>query len=173
MAYSKLPKVIQDYSLGKETINQANANNDQLREAYASKHGPFSGAGASSVWAKPGQHNDPLVVRTVLRVQYQSYGFAAYPFVIASGPGLPSVGAELLGGSGRLTLSVGLNNLKAMITAEQTSNTPVRIPRWNYTTPTTAAPVRGLNIWLWQLTAGEFSLADYDFEVLLWGTPFA
>lgn len=173
MAYSKLPKVIQDYSLGKETINQANTNTDQLREAYASKHGPFAGAGASSAWAKPGQHNDPFICRTVLRVTYQSYGFAAYPFVIASGPGLPSVGAELLGGGGRLTLSVGLNNLKAMIIAEQSDSSAVRIPRWNYTTPSSAAPVRGLDIWLWQLAAGEFSLADYNFHVVLWGTPFA
>jgi len=173
MAYSKLPKVIQDTGLGYQSINQANDNNAQLREAYAEGHGPFAGGGVSSIWSKPGQHDNLLICRTVIRIYQATYVITPEPMVLAAGPGMPAVGGWILGGGGRYSISVALDNLKAIITAEQPDSSAVRIPRWNYTVPATGVQTRGLDIWLWEESAGEFSLAAYDFEVLLWGTPFA
>ena len=172
MSFVKLPKVIQDYGLGKETINKANDNNAQLRDAYAEKHGTKD-PNAGNPWHQVGQHDDDLVARTVLRVRQVTYVIDPVPFVFAAGPGMPPVGGFLIGGGGHFTINVALDSLRAMVIAEQDDSTPTRIVRWNYTTPSATAPVRGLEIWLYELSGGAFALADYDFQLQLWGTPFS
>lgn len=93
MAYSKLQKVIQDFALGYQTVNQASDNIDAVRTDYFVKHGSQTipslgdptkpsinfGSGpnggltsqpqaGSQPWLKYGRHNDPLNPRGVVYI---------------------------------------------------------------------------------------------------------
>lgn len=172
MLYTKLPLVIQDYGLGLQTINQANDNNRGLKLLYAEKHGDVLGPAAPNPWKQRGAHNDVLVCRTAARVQQITIIISATPTIVASGPGFASAAARV--STGIYFFPLQLENVWAIVNAEQDDSTPVRLTKWRYLSPSNSySQQRGVVVETYELDTGSgtFALAEYDFQLNVWGTP--
>lgn len=169
MAYSKLPKLCQDYPLGFQDINQAIDNNAALRDLYDVRHGilePGPGsAGGRPPWTLAGRHDDAHVQRTVAHVTVSTQGAFVSGSLTVSGSAITAISR---GGTGQWVLSV--SNLSAWWAAGQPHDTAASQRK---VTCYRVLPTSGqhlLYVTTYALDSGAFAATDYDFSVALWGT---
>lgn len=166
MAYSKLPKVVQDYPLGYQDLNQAIDNNAALRDLYDAKHGARepSQLGANR-WALAGVHDDVHVARTVARVTVATVATVVTPTLEVTGLAITGVTRV---GTGQYALAVsGLASWWAAVTAEGTTTQRKTI---SYRVQPTGGQ-HEIYVTTMELGSGLFQEADYGFDVVVWGTP--
>lgn len=162
--YSKLGKVCQDFALGYPDLNQAIANTDAMRDAYAAKHGTKEPAPSNTYgtnpWQVAGHHNDPLVTRTIARVHTVFVSGVLAPQIDVLGPAISGITRI---GTGQWQVDIDqLSNWWLFVNIEASSNTPCR-KAVVYTSGGSAF------ISLYDLSAGTFALTDLDFDVQVWG----
>lgn len=185
MSYVKLPLVCQDYPLGRSTYNQACENLTATRAAWGEQHGiieqtpprPYEGFG---------QHNDPRIPRIVIDV-YPTNA-AAGSVAIITGPG--SVSGN--GGHGVLRRiyrhSTGIYSFEMAGPKSsffgrpepyQDSNGVVRFCRAVGFGPPSggsgivsndSAPVAGVVVNCYELSAGSFVNTDFAFSIAIYAT---
>ena len=85
MSYVKLFKKVQDHAVGIQSLNQAIDNNAALLAQFDAKHS-VSFSSSSSVFRRPGRHDDPLVARTVARFSVDTSRAVPTLDPIVSGP---------------------------------------------------------------------------------------
>jgi hypothetical protein len=75
MSYAKLPKVIQDYGIGIETINQAIENVESLRTIYDAEHNTSDLVGFYGQPTRPeyGQHDHSTIPKSAAVVTVTPY----------------------------------------------------------------------------------------------------
>lgn len=166
MAYSKLPKACQDYPLGLQDINQAIDNNVALRDLYDAKHGiKEASARSGNLWALAGVHDDVHVARTICRVTVATSGTVVTPALQVSGLAVSSVSRI---GTGQYLFPVnGLASWWAVVQAEGT--TTQRRAICYRVQPSSGQHL--LYVTAYALDAGAFVATDYDFGVVVFGTP--
>lgn len=68
MSYVKLHKVVSDFAVGVQSVNQAIDNNQALFDQLDVGHSMGRrGSGQSDPFLQPGQHDDPLVARSAFQ----------------------------------------------------------------------------------------------------------
>lgn len=169
MAYSKFPKVCWDAPFGIRGIAQLDANVQAVRDLYNAEHFvPADGEVYSTgpgAW-RPGQHDTPLVPRTVgvITVASQSYAGGAVTWFLNA----PLTGRLLIGVQ---RLSAGVYLLQARSGVNMWCEAyPVGIssaPRKMIVRPTVAAVgVPGFTIQALELNVG-WDPVDYSFHFAL------
>ena len=152
MSYSRIRKVIQDYPVGFQTINQARDNIQAIADAYAREHHLFPEQGAPYY-----RHWGPLIPKGSGIVTPSQLG------------SLPVMMLLDLDGVTVMRLAVGVYAVFG----------PCRYTMWCDADPvTTGTEVRRINsksvpvatgtsyvmsLWCYELSAGDFVLADYPF----------
>lgn len=180
MAYSKLPKVIQDFGLGFQSVNQAQENAETLHDALASKHEDrentfeinvvsFGGRLISGSRAPFGRHEDPLIPRGIAVLKLQTYSHTpSYSVVTLAGDPVSSTG--VFSGVKRLTEGLLFVPLAAAPPYTYCEAHPHAgagtVPRLATAlfilAGTNGAPQTGVLVSLRALDTGIWSPADYD-----------
>lgn len=86
MSYSKLPKVVADYAVGMQSVNQALDNNRALFDQFDAKHSVGRAANIADIFINPGQHNDTLIARTAADFIVDAGGLAVVSYSMLFGP---------------------------------------------------------------------------------------
>jgi hypothetical protein len=171
MAYSKLPKICQDYGWGFRSFNQLRDNIDQVRADFDVGHTvPGAGKGlavpaslsAIATWVFPGVHDDLAIPRAVLLAgvssgeAYEDSGtdnfFSGFT---RTGTGIYVLESRFLGSASH-----------CLIQALATTTGQVRLPvaRIGGYGPFT---VQAILVTLTELSGGDFIAADYAFSLTL------
>lgn len=172
MAYSKLPKVCQDAPFGINGVNALDANVQAVRDLYDVEHRiPASGTiqivGPGNTGPRAGEHDTPLVPRTVGIVSLASYTYGSGQstwFVT-----VPVVGRMFLGIT---RLATGLFVLRTSsgsnVWCEGHAVGSSSAPRKLKIRPNTAAlGVPGFSIQTLELVSGDWLPSDYSFHFAL------
>lgn len=174
MAYSKLPKAIQDYGLGYQTINQAIDNIEAIRDVYGVEHNitdALTFAGAASSIPEWGQHNHSAIAKSVAIVNVYSYsvvsGVTQYAFNVSlSGRVIRNVTRFQAGIY--VVLTDQLTNASANATPVATTSA-VRMCKV-HPLPVTTGQFGWIVALKEQASAGAaFSVSDFSFHFRVWG----
>lgn len=172
MAYVKLPLSVTDYSSGYQSVNQLRDNFDALQVAWDSEHAVTLVDPAELVLFSPteifGQHNTPKVPRAVFKMTTLTTGFNITTPVPSANIKPVVTGVSRLGVGAYFVGITGLQEFYAVVTAEQSSNTPQRVTKETSYFGGNGTPV-GISIELYENSAGGFALTDYDFSVHIYG----
>lgn len=180
MAYAKLPKAIQDYGLGYQTVNQAKDNEAAYRTILDAKH-HLNGLGSTLIGTGDGHHDDLRIPRAValvevstVQVMGQTNAFAGYTILSNDGGILQPGGLQRLS-QGAYFAKVGNvddEDVWAEITPESTGS-ETRLANSRFVSAASGALV--FTGFLIQLLEGgaagaAFALADYSFTLHVFST---
>lgn len=182
MSYVKLPKVIQDFGLGYQTVNDLANGEQALFDAWALRHveGGAGGGGGGGLSLPPGakyigQHDDMLVPRAVALVQVFTVpgtpnGWTYLPIYTTTG-GYLQAGAVGRIASGTFLIAVG--NMHAEDTWAEVSavgdGSTVRHCDARFVPSLGGGPWVGFYVRTYELNTvtGEFQTADFDFSLTI------
>lgn len=174
MAYSRLFKVVQNFVLGFQQLNQARDNEEAVRDAYEAEH---DSSDEHSIFAGPiayGRHNHVTIARGAGYVQVLSFNpFTGTPLVSptyrlkdAHGRGLGDLTRQDVGLYSFELIGADASTVWLEGVPVITSSTEIRMvrctysPGWGVGNFGATAMVRTFER---NSTTGEFELADYDF----------
>lgn len=168
MAYSKFPKVRRDAPFGIRGINQLNDNVKAVRDLYAAEHNiPVSGRVQVSVLGdgsiKPGQHDTPLIPRTVGVLTVSSttlFNGTVQYFVTLPVRGRLLISAgRMFQGAYLLRTPTGTNLWCEAYPVGSSSE-----PRRTIVRPSNVPNMPGFIVQLLRLSAGAWVTGDYSFH---------
>lgn len=175
MAYTKLPKVVSDYSLGYQSANILRANFEAQHDAFVVEHGetepqydplthdPIYPAASSLI----GHHNTPLIPRDVVRVAVASAGLTQAILGISGSNFV--VGAQRFS-AGQYFFEVGsLSQFWAQCVANVSSSSTMTwvSPRTVYATAYGQKP--GIAVTAYRLVGSAWTPTDCHFTLTLYG----
>lgn len=166
MAYSKLPKVCIDYGLGFDDFNQACDNADAMFDLYDVRHGTgepnnLNNPSDDNPWLRFGKHDDPLVARTLTRVQVDTSTTVPQATIAVQGVGITAV-ERLATGQFSVRFVGGVGFWRSLVQVEASSSATRGV--------TCYEGGGALFLTTWELSGGTFSAADMDFCVFVWGS---
>lgn len=172
-SYSKLPKSIQDYHSGLQSVNQLRDNLIADFDAAAVEHGTMervidtSGSTIPPATKILGHHDTPKVPRAVVRVSLSTGSFTVTTSGRITVP--PVVTSVVRFGTGGYIIGVqGLEEFYGEIEVEQTAQSSERLAlaRSSFGTPF------GIIVELYEKASigGGFDLVDTDFACHIYGT---
>lgn len=173
MSYAKLWKVCQDAALGIAGVNAAKGNLEVFRDAWSAEHGtnqPVSVAGGPISLGDPynglGAHNTPHVPRAVVLVTLTDSAGATVVSVPEIGGGIVRSVSKIGTGAWHITLDERLSLFFGDPRPIQADNTVTRACQpYGYVFGTVAP---GLIVNTYELQAGFFTPADYDFSCAIY-----
>jgi len=181
MAYVKVPKPCQDYVVGIRDVNQVHDNQEQIRADFNAKHGDLLPGAATTLplgvpnWQISGQHDDVFIPRAAVRVDVAKLSVGGQTQV-TWGVDLFHPVSVVLGVQRLLPgiYHVATGHLEPMAWAVaqplNTDSTKVQIANARYYSSAAGAVLPGFYVMLYELAAGEFSLADFSFSLVIHST---
>lgn len=162
MSYAKLFKVVPDFPLGFQTLNQANDNGEAILDAFDLRHGSpqLANGNRSTPLEYPGHHDDPRIARTVADFRVDAQLLELVPLV--SGPIFGTLFVTRLG-VGQWRIYVSTPALFAAV-ALMKSTTSVDYRATCYIAYATNGPCVTVSTWNVATPARE----DLDFSLILW-----
>ena len=153
MSYAKLPKVVVDYPVGFQTINQARDNIQSIADAYQLQHHFFPEQGAPY-----NRHWSPLIPKGSGIVTPSQLGSLPVMMLLD----LDSVTVMRLGTGVYAVL--GPYSYPMWCDADPvTSGTEVRRINTKSVVVGTGGTTNVMSVWCYELSAGDFVLTDYPF----------
>lgn len=162
MSYVKLHKVVSDFAVGIQSVNQAIDNNaakyDQLDLGHSMG---LRGGSGSDAFMSPGQHDDPVIARTVLQFAIDTTLTTPIAYALTSGPLLYDVAERVATGQWRIYVTtpqiIGAKATpRASATADRACSARVVADIGSpYVVVTT-----------WNIAGA--APADFDFDLVLW-----
>lgn len=171
MPFSKLPKVIQDFGLGFQSVNTTQNNEQYVHDTFDAEHwtGKFTKLHVT------GGHNVVTIARSVGAVKVSSFSPVTgttqlyYWFEILSTHGYIKSAALIRYAPGFYFITVGHTDGEVCwceATPEgDASNT--RFISTRYSVQSGGAPVTSIFLRCFELSSGSFALADYNFSFAL------
>lgn len=175
MAYTKLPKIVTDYSLGYQSINTLSGNFTAQFSAWQAEHGtaePQYDRDRNTIQAPPNQqigaHSSPAIPRAMVRVMVPASTFA---FPAAQSSGGPFIGQVWRYGTGLFLVEVtGLQTWWGRATpAVTSSSTQARVVARTLVPPTSGQP-QGVWCVAYTNVAGTWTKTDMTFSLAIYGS---
>lgn len=163
MSYEKPHLAVSDFAVGVQSVNRATDNNQALFDQFDANHSTgLRGGGPSDAFLQLGQHDDPLISRTV--AQYIVDTALSTPALVAvtGGSMLHPTPPERLGtGQWRIYVSS-----PRFVSAKATPRSSAAVDRACSVRVVNDASGPHLIVTTWNIGAG--APADFDFDLAFW-----
>lgn len=166
-SYVKLHLVVADFAVGYQSVNQAIDNNQALYDQLNAGHSTGIRGGAyGDPFLQPGQHDDPLVARTVLQVGVNTAVTPPTASAVTTGPML--YGQPIRMDTGYWRIKVTTPQLVGAVATCRATGTVDR-----YATCRVVMDASGpyVDVSTWNIAAA--AKVDCDFDVVLWAESVA
>ena len=171
MSYVKLFKVVSDFALGFQTLNQARDNNEAVKDLYDANHGTgidgFSTTHRHNPFNSVGHHDDILIARTVIHCTVDTTLPIPELVIAEAGPLLARTPKRL--GQGQWQLYLDTAQLFGAIATPKSTASVDRKATCFQSYATTGPQV---TVTTWDRAGGSWNATDQDFLLVLYAQSY-